>query len=136
VTGSTRGVRTAAEASLVLGAALTPAVVTGGVASAQGLVWVQAPTPGPGSSNTATFLTGVACASPVDCWAVGNAVDSSGGSERTLAVNASVPTAGYLEVASDGGQFAFGNAAFDGSMGGKPLNEPVVGMASTRAGMV
>jgi hypothetical protein len=31
-------------------------------------------------------------------------------------------------VASDGGIFAFGNAAFHGSMGGKPLNAPVVGM--------
>jgi hypothetical protein len=78
-----------------------------------------------------------ALASPTanDCWAVGNAVDSSGGLERSLVANASVPTAGYWEVASDGGLFAFGNAAFYGSMSGKSLNEPVVGMASTRAGM-
>ncbi|MGH9092257.1 MAG: hypothetical protein ACRDZR_12910, partial [Acidimicrobiales bacterium] len=39
--------------------------------------------------------------------------------------------AGYLEVAADGGLFAFGNAAFYGSMGGKPLNQPIVGMAAT-----
>jgi len=42
-----------------------------------------------------------------------------------------VPTvdgAGYWLVASDGGIFAFGDAAFKGSMGGKPLNKPVVGM--------
>ena len=32
-------------------------------------------------------------------------------------------------MASDGGIFAFGDATFFGSMGGKPLNEPVVGMA-------
>ena len=38
---------------------------------------------------------------------------------------------GYLEVASDGGLFAFGKAQFYGSMGGKPLNKPVVGLAST-----
>ena len=31
----------------------------------------------------------------------------------------------------DGGIFAFGNAAFYGSMGGQPLNQPVVGMAAT-----
>ncbi len=37
---------------------------------------------------------------------------------------------GYLEVASDGGIFAFG-ASFHGSMGGTPLNEPVVGLASS-----
>ena len=36
---------------------------------------------------------------------------------------------GYLEVASDGGLFAF-NAAFHGSMGGQPLNKPIVGMAA------
>src|SRR3984885_11859436 len=38
---------------------------------------------------------------------------------------------GYLGVASDGGIFAFGKAQFYGSMGGKPLNKPVVGLAST-----
>ena len=38
------------------------------------------------------------------------------------------------EVASDGGLFAFGNAKFYGSMGGKPLNAPIVGMAATPTG--
>ncbi len=38
---------------------------------------------------------------------------------------------GYWLVASDGGLFAFGNAQFYGSMGGKPLNAPVVGVAAT-----
>ena len=36
---------------------------------------------------------------------------------------------GYWVVASDGGIFSFGDAAFHGSMGGKPLNKPIVGMA-------
>jgi hypothetical protein len=40
------------------------------------------------------------------------------------------PTAGYWEVASDGGIFTFGNAGFFGSMGGTHLNAPVVGMAA------
>jgi hypothetical protein len=35
---------------------------------------------------------------------------------------------GYNLVAFDGGIFSFGNAAFYGSMGGKPLNQPVVGI--------
>jgi hypothetical protein len=35
---------------------------------------------------------------------------------------------GYHEVASDGGLFSF-NAPYSGSMGGKPLNAPIVGMA-------
>ncbi len=38
---------------------------------------------------------------------------------------------GYWEVASDGGLFSFGNVQFYGSMGGKPLNKPIVGMAAT-----
>ena len=37
--------------------------------------------------------------------------------------------AGYRLVASDGGVFAFGDAAFAGSTGAVPLNRPVVGMA-------
>ncbi len=41
---------------------------------------------------------------------------------------------GYWNVASDGGLFAFGNAAFYGSMGGHPLNRAIVGMASTHDG--
>jgi hypothetical protein len=36
-------------------------------------------------------------------------------------------------VASDGGIFAF-NAPFYGSMGGKPLNKPIVGIAATADG--
>jgi hypothetical protein len=41
---------------------------------------------------------------------------------------------GYWEVASDGGLFSFGTAPFLGSMGGKPLNEPIVGMAAMPTG--
>ena len=41
---------------------------------------------------------------------------------------------GYWEVASDGGIFSFGDAAFHGSMGGKPLNAPIVAMAATPDG--
>jgi len=41
---------------------------------------------------------------------------------------------GYWEVATDGGLFAFGDAAFYGSMGGKPLNQPIVGIAATPDG--
>jgi hypothetical protein len=38
---------------------------------------------------------------------------------------------GYWMVASDGGLFAYCNAGFYGSMGGKSISAPVVGMAST-----
>jgi predicted acyl esterase len=46
----------------------------------------------------------------------------------------SLQAIGYWEVAADGGVFSFGSAQFDGSMGGKPLNAPVVGMAPTPTG--
>jgi hypothetical protein len=60
---------------------------------------------------------------------VGIAVTPSGG-----AASSSTASGGYYEVASDGGLFAFGTAPFYGSMGGKPLNEPIVGMAATPTG--
>jgi hypothetical protein len=42
--------------------------------------------------------------------------------------------AGYWIVGSDGGIFSYGNASFEGSMGGKALNAPVVGMAAMPSG--
>jgi hypothetical protein len=33
-------------------------------------------------------------------------------------------------VGSEGGIFGFGDASFFGSMGGKPLNKPVVGIGA------
>ncbi|HEY6474681.1 MAG TPA: hypothetical protein VIY26_17430 [Acidimicrobiales bacterium] len=45
----------------------------------------------------------------------------------------SVQTRGYWEAASDGGLFSL-QAPFYGSQGGKPLNQPVVGMAGSPDG--
>jgi hypothetical protein len=42
-----------------------------------------------------------------------------------------VPAAGYQMAATDGGIFNFGAAPYLGSMGGIPLNQPVVGMTTT-----
>src|ERR1700730_7307873 len=42
--------------------------------------------------------------------------------------------AGYMLVATDGGVFAFGDAAFRGSMGGRALAAPIVGMTVTPSG--
>ena len=54
---------------------------------------------------------------------------------RPIVGMAGTPTgAGYRLVASDGGIFAFGDAPFDGSMGGQQLQRPVVGTASTVTG--
>jgi hypothetical protein len=44
--------------------------------------------------------------------------------------SAASPT-GYVLAAADGGVFAFGSIRFHGSMGGVPLNSPVVGVALT-----
>ena len=41
---------------------------------------------------------------------------------------------GYWLVASDGGIFNYGDAAFHGSAGSIPLNKPVVGMGSSDGG--
>ena len=40
----------------------------------------------------------------------------------------------YWEAATDGGIFSFGGAGYHGSMGGTPLNKPVVDVASTPDG--
>ena len=37
---------------------------------------------------------------------------------------------GYWLVASDGGIFAFGDAKFFGSLGGRPLSAPIVAVAT------
>ncbi|HWE69049.1 MAG TPA: hypothetical protein VG205_01730, partial [Acidimicrobiales bacterium] len=41
---------------------------------------------------------------------------------------------GYWLVASDGGIFAYGDAAFFGSTGAKTLNQPIVGMSASPDG--
>jgi hypothetical protein len=41
---------------------------------------------------------------------------------------------GYWEVAADGGVFAYGDAAYYGSLGGLSLDAPIVGMAATADG--
>jgi SpoIID/LytB domain protein len=41
---------------------------------------------------------------------------------------------GYWLLGSDGGIFSFGNAGFHGSMGGQPLNKPIITMASIPSG--
>jgi hypothetical protein len=59
-------------------------------------------------------------------------VSATGGAWET-AITGSAPATGYDEVASDGGIFSF-DAPFYGSEGGKPLDKPIVGMATTPGG--
>ena len=54
------------------------------------------------------------------------------GSPQIFTVNEA--SHGYWLVGSDGGIFSFGTAAFHGSMGGIPLQRPVVGITPTSTG--
>jgi hypothetical protein len=69
-------------------------------------------------------------------YAFGNAPAPGPGvtSNLPLVGAATAGAGGYWEVASDGGIFSFGVAAFHGSMGGRPLNAPIVGLAATPSG--
>lgn len=44
------------------------------------------------------------------------------------------PDRGYWLVALEGGVLTFGDGGFYGSMGGRPLNQPIVGMTTTPDG--
>ncbi len=87
------------------------------------------------SGSQDNLLNGVTCASQSFCVAAGTY--NNGIVDQTLVLTYNVPPPptpiGYRFVSSDGGIFSF-NAPFFGSMGGKRLNAPVVGMASTPNG--
>ncbi|HXQ90871.1 MAG TPA: protease pro-enzyme activation domain-containing protein, partial [Acidimicrobiales bacterium] len=85
-------------------------------------------------SVTPTTVTVSAPASPNGGWEDVDVLVKTG--DDTLGFDGSMPftyvgPAGYWTVASDGGVFSFGQMGFYGSMGGKPLTNPVVGMAPT-----
>jgi len=69
----------------------------------------------------------VNCLSGWECTAVGSTNPASS-EPATYVLAGSIARPGYRFVASDGGIFSFG-APFFGSMGGQPLNKPIVAMA-------
>ena len=76
-----------------------------------------------------TNVAAVSCVTDWSCVAVGNDRPTVG-SFTAFAMSAPISRTGYRFVASDGGVFSYGaGAPFLGSMGGTPLNKPVVGMA-------
>ena len=103
--------------------AALPQIITRLRAMGYAFVSVCGTGPAGGPQVTATFAFGDA---PVP----GPPVTSS----LPLVGAARADGGGYWEVASDGGIFSFGDAAFHGSMGGTPLNAPVVGLAATPDG--
>ena len=95
-----------------------------------GTAWSITPSPNPSTSQS-NYLAGVSCSSPAACAAAG--VSNNGTNDQTLILSAVSP-GGYRLVASDGGVFAYGAAAFFGSAAAIHLNQPVVGMAATHDG--
>ncbi len=102
--------------------------------------WSLMPSPSP-STTLDSELNAIAAVpfSPTDAWAVGD-TNNSFTSPQGVATDAStlterlaplpLPPEGYDIAASDGGVFAFGASVFHGSMGGRPLNKPMVGAAA------
>jgi len=85
-------------------------------------------------SVTSTSVTVSSPPSPTRGWATTDVLVRSG--DDVLGFDGTMPFTflgprGYWTVASDGGIFSFGTTGFYGSMGGKPLAQPIVGMAPT-----
>ena len=95
-----------------------------------GGAWSPSAAPGVTESGDIT-LEAVSCPAAGSCISLGAQPGAGRGATGLIETQSSgaAPVAeGYWEVASDGGLFSF-NAPFYGSMGGNPLNAPVVGMA-------
>jgi hypothetical protein len=83
------------------------------------------------TANTATSITAT---SPAGSGVVDVTVTAGGKTSTISQQDRFSYYDGYFLGASDGGVFAYGNAPFNGSAGGNPLNKPVVGGASTSDG--
>ena len=88
-------------------------------------------------SVTSSSVSVVSPASPTGGWATADLIVKT--ATDALGFDGAMPFSyvgprGYWTVASDGGVFAFGQMGFYGSMGGKALHEPIVGMAPTPDG--
>jgi len=86
---------------------------------------MESPYPGPiSSTNPNVNLAEVSCVAAM-C-AVGGSFEDASNHQQGL-LDTYVGSGGYNFAASDGGIFSY-NTPFFGSMGGQPLNEPVVGI--------
>jgi len=98
-----------------------------------GTTWSIVPNT-PSQGTVQTTLAAESCVTDWSCVAVGNYRPTAGGFSA-FAMAAPISRTGYRFVASDGGIFNYGSGApFLGSMGGMPLNKPIVGMAVTPGG--
>ena len=85
------------------------------------------------ASTTPTSSTGATTSSTASTTTTTSLTTTSSTGTTDTASTAAANTPGYWLVGSDGGIFSFG-VPFYGSMGGKPLNKPIVGMAATPDG--
>ncbi len=87
-----------------------------------------------------SFLNSVTCVPSVGCLADGSTLTTPNGNDpglRAYVEQMTFPPAssqGTVLAARDGGVFAYGTAPFEGSMGGRHLNAPIVGVAATPDG--
>ena len=103
-----------------------------------GSSWSVQPSP---NVTALSFLNSVSCLPSVGCVADGSTLTNPNGNGdpglRAFVEQLTFPPAssqGTLLAARDGGVFAYGTAAFEGSMGGQHLNAPIVGVATTPDG--
>lgn len=107
------------------------------IESWNGSAWSIEPSP---NVAVLSFLDTVTCVRAVTCLAAGSVATEPQGNDpglRVLVEQMTFPPAqsqGLTLSARDGGVFAYGTAQFVGSMGGRHLNAPVVGMAETPDG--
>jgi hypothetical protein len=94
-----------------------------------------------GATTSYACTLALSGSAPVGTLGVGAALDDVTGPAPAVLWSSSatvhvvpLPATGYTLAAADGGVFTYGTAGFYGSMGGKPLNKPIVGMASTTTG--
>ncbi len=97
-----------------------------------GTAWTAATTPNQTGADS-TQLNAVSCVTDWACVGLGNS--DIAGIPSPFAASAPIARSGYRFAASDGGVFSYGSGApFLGSMGGTPLNQPIVGLAVMPAG--
>jgi hypothetical protein len=78
---------------------------------------------------------------PGNVYGCGDANPPTGGTTsvtiwtHSVGIAATPDGKGYWVASADGGVYAFGDAAFAGSMGGRALDSPIVGVATTPDGM-
>jgi hypothetical protein len=127
---------TSVSSCVAVGYSFNPTFAQTLIETWNGSAWSITSSPNPSTTQT-NQLIGVSCTSPSPSFCVAVGHFNNGTNDKTLIesmTGSAAPVLGYWTDAADGGIFTFGQAQFHGSMGGIPLNKPVVGMAPTADG--